>query len=470
MACRARPCLFARPTLPCGLPLGLLVLLVALTGCRQGAAAAQAPAPQPAAPAAGATSLSPGDPRMLRFHKVDMLVAQWDVAQASARVDQADALAAQIRSEVDAAFPDFVTASRGAMGMRLQYVAVSALGFSGRREATSILLDRFADMDPQLVGNALIALKVRADPETPLAPLLKMATANAVAPRRYAPLTIAKVVEARWRTGRNLDPAMQKTATHVLSGLIADRDAFVRLHVANALGAIRGPGCFDLLMIMIRDEEIRIRLAAAAGLERIGDPNGFPEVIRLLQDVPEDIQPTVRDILVSYAERIRGGQPLDAAQVAALGSSAYAWNRWFGEYAASRGLRLEEGHAPGQPPGAFGTPAPASPASPSAPPPSGRMVSAHRTVRAVGRLALPARGTGHRARRDLDVPAAGRAARARAFRADVDAARRHLVVLRRGPAAASAAPDPVGRGRARGPPREAPGRYRRAARIAERVS
>ena len=358
MACRARP----SPS-PC---LGTLLLILVLAGCRQGPSTSPAPPVQPAAPAAGATNLSPGDPRMLRFHKVDMLVAQWDVAQASTQTDSAEALAAQIRSEVDAAYADFVTASRGAMGMRLQYVAVSALGFSGRREATSVLLDRLADTDPQLVGNALIALKLRADPDTPLAPLLKMATANATAPRRYAPLTIAKVVDARWRTGRSVDPAMQNTATHVLSGLVADRDPFVRLHVAGALAAIRGPGCYELLTIMIRDEEVRIRLAAAAGLERIGDPRGFPEVIRLLQDVPDDVKPTVRDILASYAERVRGGQPLSDAEFQGLGLSAMAWSRWFGDFAASRGLRLEEGHAAGQPPGAAGA-GRLPPAEPSAP-------------------------------------------------------------------------------------------------------
>jgi len=338
------------------LRLGFLILLLALGGCQRGAGAPAPAQPRPAAPAPGATSLSPGDPRMLRFHKVDMLIAQWDVAQSSANPDQADALASQIGTEVDSAFQDFVTASRGAMGMRLQYVAVAGLGFSRRQEATSVLLDRLVETDPQLVGNTLIALKLRADPDTPLAPLLKMATANAAAPRRYAPLTIAKVVEARWRTGRSVDPAMQKTATHVLSGLVADRDPFVRLHVANALGAIRGPGCYDLLMIMIRDEQVRIQLAAAAGLERIGDPRGFPEVIRLLQDVPDDLKPTVRDLLASYAQRIRGGQPLAATEVQGMGVSAHAWNRWFSDFASSRGIQLEEGHAAGRPPGAAGSP------------------------------------------------------------------------------------------------------------------
>jgi len=343
------------------LTLALCLGLAVQAGCRQAAPAAP---PAPTATGPLPSQPTPGDPRMLRFHKVDMLVAQWDVAQASARTDQAEALAQQIRAEVDGAFPDFVSASRGEMGMRLQYAAVGALGFSARPQATNALLDRLADTDPQLVGNTLIALKIKADPETPLAPILKMVTANAPAPRRYAPLAVANIVEARWRTGRGVDQAMQNTATHVLSGVVADRDPYVRLHVAKALGALRGPGTFDLLMILMKDEEIRIRLAAAVGLERVGNPEGFPEVVLLLGDAPDELKPTVRDLLASYAGRLQG-TPLDPQDVTRLGLSPQAWQRWFGEYAALRGLRFERGAAPGKPPGAAGTFPPGAPREPT---------------------------------------------------------------------------------------------------------
>lgn len=340
------------------------LVLLALAACRQTPGGQASPAPASARPTAGPVPSQPPptDPRTLRFHKVDMLIAQWDVAQSSTRTDQADALFQQIRVEVDAGFPDFVAAARGDQGMRMQYLAVGALGFSARPQATTALIEQLAGTDPQLVGNALIALKLRADPDTPLPPILRMVTANAPAPRRYAPLAVANIAEARWRTGRGMDPAMQRAATHVLSGVVADRDPYVRLHVAKALGALRGPGTYDLLMILMKDEEIRIRLAAAAGLERVGDPGGFPEVVRLLADAPDDLKPTVRDLLASYGGRLQG-EPLDPQEVASLGVSPQSWQRWFGEFAALHGLHVEEGAAPGRPPGAGSFP-PAQPAGP----------------------------------------------------------------------------------------------------------
>jgi hypothetical protein len=321
----------------------MFALLLMLPACRQPRTpppkapqniAMPASVPMPSAPVEN-------DPRMLRFHRVDMLIAQWDVAQAAARAEQAEALAGQIRGEVDAAFGDFVTASDGRMGTQLQYVGVGGLGFSARPEATQALLNRLADTDPQLVGNALIALKLRADPATPTAPLLKLLSSRATAPRRYAPLALANVVEAQWRAYGRVDPAMQRAAMQTLSGVVADRDPFVRLHVAKALGALRAPGSYDLLVILMRDDEVQIRLAAAAGLERLGDPNGFPETIRLLADVADDVKPMVRDILASFAHRLRG-HPLTPNEIQRLGTSPHAWSNWFNEFTRARGLRLGE--------------------------------------------------------------------------------------------------------------------------------
>jgi len=340
-----------------------LLALLALVGACNRRAAPPAPA-APSAPRTAADVLPATDPRALRMHRVDMLVAQWDVAQSGGRLDQADQLGRQIQGEVDGAFQDFAAASRGQMGTPFQYVAVSALGFSQRREATGLLVDRLGDPDTALVGNALIALKIRSDPETPLAPILKLVASRAPSPRRFAPLAIANVVDARYRTGRNLDPEMQKAATHVLSGVVADRDPLVRLHVAKALGALRTPACFELLMILMRDDQIRVRIAAAAGLERMGDPRGFPETIRLLADAPEDAQGVVRDILASYAERLQG-RALTSAELAGLGTSPTSWSRWFGEYARQRGLPLDEGRAPGAPPGAARSGAPGTPPPPA---------------------------------------------------------------------------------------------------------
>jgi HEAT repeat protein len=350
------------------LPAVLAAVLAAAVGagCASRAAVDESAGRSPAGAGAGATrSPIPDDPRTARLQRVDLLISQWDAAQAEGRSDQAQQVFQQIRTEVDASYDDFVAAVKGSEGVRLQYLGVAALGFSGRPEATALLIDRLTDPDAHLVGNALIALKLRADPRTPLAPVLRLVATNAAEPRRYAPLAYANVLEARHAAGVPRDPAEERSALHLFSGIVADRDPYVRLHVAKALGLVREPGAYELLLVLLKDEHIRIRVSAAAGLERLGDPRGFPHVVELLRDAPEDSRPIVRDVLASYAERMTG-RPLDPALVAQMGTSPVAWDRWHAEWHARGGTAPAVASRPGAPPAAP-TPGP-SPVRVQAPP------------------------------------------------------------------------------------------------------
>jgi HEAT repeat protein len=96
------------------------------------------------------------------------------------------------------------------------------------------------------------------------------------------------------------------------------------------MGALGDPEAVDYLAILLRDEHAQIRLAAAAALERIGDPRSFPKVVELLEASEPDVKPVVREILVSFAERIQGA-PLSAQQRAALGLDRRSWDKWYGE-------------------------------------------------------------------------------------------------------------------------------------------
>ncbi len=322
---------------------GLLLAGLVAAGCRQ--------APRKGTPggsnAGRAAPRDPTDPTTLRFHKVDLLISQWDVAQGSGRTDQAAELFGQIRTEVDAGFPDFLDAAAGRRGVQLQYLCVSALGFSARPEATGVLLETLGQPDPKLVGNALIALKLRADPSTDLLPVLQAARSRATEPRRYAPLAIASVLDARWRSGQGVDETTLRQVAAALSGVVADRDAMVRLHTARALGSLHGTGAYDLLMVLLKDEYVRIRVAAAASLEALGDPRGFPEVVKLLGNVPEDTKPIVKDILLSFGGRLRGRE-LTEDELETLGTSAQSWARWWEALRQARGWPVtgEVGHLP----------------------------------------------------------------------------------------------------------------------------
>jgi HEAT repeat protein len=265
-----------------------------------------------------------------RFFRVDALIKQWDAAQMDGREAEADGLAVKIGEEADADFGTFATAARGEVTVQAQHLAVKALGFSRNPQATPILVERLQSEDMPLVGNALIALKLRSDPNTALPPIVRLLRSNAKEARRYAPLALANVVLARDRAGRPVETAIAREAMTGLVGLVQDRDPFVRLHAAKAMGALRSPDAVDFLVLLLKDEHVKIRIAAAAGLERIGDMRAFPQVIALLDAVDAEQKPIVRDLLISYAERLQGA-PLTDAEKASLDTSPRAWDRWYSQ-------------------------------------------------------------------------------------------------------------------------------------------
>ncbi|MCC7139042.1 MAG: HEAT repeat domain-containing protein [Planctomycetes bacterium] len=268
-----------------------------------------------------------------RFVRIESLVAQWDAVQQEGKDEEASLLAKKVGEETDADFDVIVASARGQHGVRAEHLAVKALGFSTRREATAVLVSKLTSPDAALVGNALIAIKLRADPDTPLPPIVALLRSNTLEARRFAPLAFANVVIARERAGRPIEEAIAEKAMTGLVGLVQDRDPYARLHTAKAMGALRRPEATDFLVLLLKDEHTRIRLAAAAALERIGDPRTFPQVLRLFDDLPEEQKPVLRDILASYAAHLTGS-PIPPDEVLRLGTSPIAWDRWYADHVA----------------------------------------------------------------------------------------------------------------------------------------
>lgn len=283
----------------------------------------------------GAATPSLGREREERWFRIDALLMDWDATQQDGKDQEAAVLAAKLQQDVDADFGGLADAAAGKYGVKGEHLGVKALAFSKRPEATQILVNALLSRDQALVGNALIGLKLRADPATSLPPIVALLRAPFTEARRYAPLALANIVLARERVGRPLEEQLAEQAMTGLVGLVQDRDPFVRLHAAKCMGALRRPEATDFLVLLLRDEHVRIRLAAAAALERIGDPRAFSQVVRLLDAVPEDQKPVVRDVLASYAERLQG-RPLAPGQVAAFGVSPTAWDRWYVDNVTTR--------------------------------------------------------------------------------------------------------------------------------------
>lgn len=314
------------------------------------AACSQSPGPAPGGGAdVGATargsrtaaqapsSVAPANSTL--FARLDGWIAEWDAAQGGGQIDQAAALKHQIGAEVDANYASLEYAARGQQGLAAQYLGLSALGFSSNPAATRMLVTALRSKDPQLVGNALIAIKLRADPETPLGPILaRIHHREALAPRRYAPLALANVLDARAQIGRPSEGGTTTTALARLGTLLDDSDPVVRLHAARAFGALQTPLAVDPLRRLVGDDHARVQWAAAAAMERTGDIRGFSAVLELMHETPSESKHLIRDILVSYAGRIQQ-RPLTSQEIAQLGTGARAWSQWFSAHKQSRGIR-----------------------------------------------------------------------------------------------------------------------------------
>lgn len=283
-------------------------------------------APSPARVAAQ----DPSDPLVQRLGSIDRLLVEWDQAQGEGRAE-AQGLAARLRSEVDAAWIDVLAAHDGQGGEDGRYLATMALGFASRPEATPRLVRTLEAADARLVANALIALKLRADPATPLPALAFYLRSADKDVRRYAPLALAHVLEARRRAGTPADAATEGSLYDRCLPSARDADVLVRLHTVRLLGELALPEAATTLRAILADPSTRVQLAAASALGRRGERAAFPEVVRLLHEAPDRGKPLVAAILATYAERLTGA-PLPAAERERLGTDSLAWSRWYGAW------------------------------------------------------------------------------------------------------------------------------------------
>lgn len=326
----------------------LALSTLALAGCNQGGATAAKVADAPIVTPATDPRLNP---HRETFGRVEALITSWDRLRGDGRTSEARGLEAQIRAEVDGQFATFAQGASGSLGPHAQYLSVSSLGFSANPQATRLLVARLLEKDADLQGNALIALSVRADPNTPIDALLnRTSPAMPVTVKRYAPLALAKVLEARQRAGIPANSGVTQQALARLGALAVDHDPVVRLHVVRALRVINNPGGYRYLAVLVGDPQMRVRWAAAGALEALGDPRGFPGVVRLLHDVAPDSKHIIRDILASFAGRLQG-RPLNASEISSLGIGPRAWSQWFNVWKRTSGQ-----HVGGQPVRTAGTP------------------------------------------------------------------------------------------------------------------
>jgi HEAT repeat protein len=266
--------------------------------------------------------------------ELDRRLALWDEAQAEGRLAEADRIRGDLVRRIDAESDLLVAAARGSRGQGGVYVATMALAFATRRDATAVLVERLGDPDPRLVSNALLALKLRADPATPLEPIVAHLGSSSQIVRRHAPLALAYVLAARRAARVPADPALEARAQTRLVATLRDGDPLVRLHNAKAFAEITLPDATEALLAMLDDTSERVRLGAAAGLAQRGSRPGFERSVHLLHEMREEAKPLMAAVLGEHAATLQGA-PLTPAQVQHLGTSAPAWAQWYAQFIRS---------------------------------------------------------------------------------------------------------------------------------------
>lgn len=275
-------------------------------------------------------------PYLEQFARVEAMLLRWDSLRANGRNPEAQSLAPSITQAVDADYPTFERAARGELGLHARYLAVSALGFASAPGATAVLAEQVAGRDGRLAGNAFIALGVRADPNTSVDLIIaRIGPTQPLEVKRYAPLALGKVLEARAAAGMPVSQGQERQAMARLGAIVVDPDPITRLHVAKALSAMRIRGTYEYLRVLTGDPVMRVRWAAAAALERQGEPQGFPAVVKLLSEVAPESKPIIRDILISYAGRLQG-RALTRSEIESLGIGPRAWSHWFSTWQRSQ--------------------------------------------------------------------------------------------------------------------------------------
>lgn len=321
---------------PCALAALLSTLLSALLGACSGTDARGAGAPAPADGGRAQRGQAPAvalTPEERRLGDIDLRLAAYDVAQAEGRVQEAEARAAGLAQAVEADFDLLAGAARGAQGPEGAYVGTMAMGFARRPAATVVLVERLAERDPRLVANALLAVKLRADPATPLGALGRHVASRDADVRRYAPLAVARVLEARRRAGLAPDPVAEDELLQRMTATLADQDPLVRLHTARALGELADRRAIDLLMRLLEDASERVRLGAAVALGKHGHGPGFVRTVQWLEQAADEDKPLFAAALAAHAARLQG-RPLSLEEERALGVSAPAWARWYAAWQA----------------------------------------------------------------------------------------------------------------------------------------
>ncbi len=279
--------------LKCLCPLALFALLSA---CADSGMTPPAPAPvttearpaEPSLPVPEETS-----ERTRRLLQLEQACDQWYVAQLNQEYARMDSLEELLNDYTNRHFEPIVSDLRHG-SPRHQKMMAAALGFSGRQEAVPPLLEALQHPQHEVVLHSLLSLYHLASPRKELG---KDATPIVIDPNALTPYLAhpseAIRSNAALALSRVVGPDCPKPVLLALINTAADNDAATRVHAVAALAATTDREAMPHLVKALDDSVQLVRLRAALGLGRIGDPVVAPYLVEVLRRKEE--QPDVKN-------------------------------------------------------------------------------------------------------------------------------------------------------------------------------
>jgi len=210
-------------------------------------------------------------------------------------------------------------------------MAVKCLGFARdkRVEAREALLSiaEKTDEQPFLRANAMRALGILRDPETPLEPIVSMLGSGDPHMRTAAAEAFKELALVR-KTPRDLTPQYY-TAIERLSTMLYDKaNLNGRRAAVWALANLRHPDTLDNLLAALGDKDEQVQIGALRGLELLGDQRAIEPLIKYLRDGPTSTGQSWA-VTALKAIALQGGFTKDPGELAPLGSTPRKWEDFF---------------------------------------------------------------------------------------------------------------------------------------------
>ncbi|RMH03546.1 MAG: HEAT repeat domain-containing protein [Planctomycetota bacterium] len=190
---------------------------------------------------------------------------------------------------------------------RSRAIATAALAFSPDPAVLDLILANVGSEDPMLAANAMLAIGIHADPDTPVAPIqaavLDPETPDQVV--RNAAFACLRLARAR---PENPDPYLAATMIPLLKHDLLS----VRTQACAGLGVLRAAHAVGFLAERLAsDPEPRVRTAAAWALGEIGDAAATEVLVRALEDENGYVAGAARAALMKIHGVDRGPDPQD---------------------------------------------------------------------------------------------------------------------------------------------------------------